>query len=163
LFTFHNKEDVKMEINVVNRPGFTVVGMKCHCEGETSAIPELWNDLGARMEELEQVADMDVAYGVSYNVDLTTNEFDYLAGFPVEEVEALPEGLVSQEIPAGEYAVFPCTMASIEETYGQIYGTWLPEAGYRRAEGPDYEAYGEAFDPENPQSEFKVYIPVARF
>ena len=38
----------------------------------------------------------------------------------------------------------------------------LPASGYQRAAGPEFELYGEAFNPEDSTSEFHAYVPVSK-
>ncbi|MGC9358020.1 MAG: GyrI-like domain-containing protein [Anaerolineae bacterium] len=152
-----------MEPKIVQKEAFTVVGPKLRCKvGETGDIPQLWGQLMGRMGEIEHLIQDGNSYGVMVNFDEETEAYDYLAGFGVSEVENVPEGMVSLEIPAQTYAVFTCTMPTIGETYNAIYGEWLPQSGYEHAPTPEFELYPMSFDPENPESEFQIYIPVTK-
>jgi AraC family transcriptional regulator len=66
-------------------------------------------------------------------------------------------------IPPATYAVFthhgPITR--LGETYGHIYGEWLPSSGYARTDGPEFELYDARFRHDAPDSEMDIYIPVA--
>jgi AraC family transcriptional regulator len=53
-------------------------------------------------------------------------------------------------------------MAEMPQTYPYIYNTWLPQSGYRHGQAPEFELYGETFDPANPASAFEIYIPVVK-
>ena len=55
-----------------------------------------------------------------------------------------PEGEVGmQEIPGGEYAVVTHKgqYNKLPETYGRLYGEWLPTSGREPAESPGFEHY----------------------
>jgi AraC family transcriptional regulator len=110
--------------------------------------------------EIENRAGDSAAYGISANMDMETGDFDYIAGFEVTSAEGLPEGMAAIEVPAGKYAMLPTTLPKIGETFQNAYGTWLPQAGYQPTGGPEIELYDEQFDPQDPNSEFAVYIPV---
>ena len=156
-----NKKGVnKMEPKIVSRPAFTVVGMKYRGKNENNEIPQMWQELGPRAEEIKDMVGPQVAYGISANMDMVTGEFDYTAGFEVSSAEAMPEGMVSFEVPGGKYAVFTTTLPKISETFHNAYGTWLPQAGYAPKGGPEFELYDERFDPRDPSSTFDLYIPI---
>jgi AraC family transcriptional regulator len=153
------KED-KMEIQIVERSAFTVAGLKYRGSNENNEIPQMWQALGPRSGEIEHRADDDTAYGICANMDKETGEFDYIAGFEVTSAGDVPEGMVAFEVPPAKYAVFPTTLPKIGETFQNAYHTWLPQAGYQPTGGPEIEEYDEKFDPQDPNSEFAVYIPI---
>jgi AraC family transcriptional regulator len=150
-----------MEPKIVQKDGFTVVGAKMRCTtDDTSKIPQLWGQLMARMGEIPNLLGDGNSYGVMDNYDEATESWDYVAAFEVSEVEDVPEGLVSLEIPAQTYAVFTCTMPTIQETYSIIYEQWLPQSEYEHAPTPEFEHYPPTYNPEDEDSQFEVYIPV---
>lgn len=148
-----------MSVKIVERPEFIVVGLKYRGKSEQGEIPQLWQALGPRSGEIEMVDDT-AAYGISANIDQETGEFDYVAGFEVSSAEDVPEGMVAFEVPGGRYAVFSTTLPKIGETFDQAYHTWLPQAGHQPRSGPEFELYDERFDPQDPDSEFDLYIPI---
>ena len=151
-----------MEPKFVSLPAFTLVGMKVRVKPQSNTPGQLWDEFGPRMGEIQHPAAPDVAYGVTDNMDMATGEFDYFAGMEVSSTAAIPASMVALDVPAQTYAVFPCTLPTIPETYQEIYGIWLPRSGYLRAPGPELEVYGEAFDPREPASVFEAYIPVLK-
>jgi predicted transcriptional regulator YdeE len=38
----------------------------------------------------------------------------------------------------------------------------LPQSGYRRAHGPEFELYGEQFNPSDSNAMLHLYIPVTK-
>jgi AraC family transcriptional regulator len=149
-----------MEPRIVDRPEFTVVGMHVRGKNETNEIPRMWQDLGPRVQEIKNMVPANAAYGISANMDPATGEFDYVAGFEVSLADDVPPGMVSWTVPAGTYAVFRCSLPTLGETFQHAYQTWIPQAGYQPVGGPDVEVYDEHFDPQDPNSEFDVYIPI---
>jgi AraC family transcriptional regulator len=149
-----------MEPKIVLKDGFAVIGLKYHGKNENGEVPQLWGGLGPRSGEIANVVKGNVAYGISANLDAETGEFDYVAGYEVSSTESVPEGMACFEVPGGKYAVFTTTLPKIGETFQYAYHTWLPQSDYQPAAGPDFELYGEYFDPRDPESEFEVYIPV---
>jgi AraC family transcriptional regulator len=149
-----------MEPRIVERSGFIVVGLRYRGKNENYEIQQLWQVLGPRAGEIKNMLDDHVAYGISANIDRSSGEFDYIAGFEVSAVKELPEGMVSFEVPGSKYAVFSTTLPKIGETFDNAYHTWMPESGYQPTGGPEFEVYDERFDPQDPDSLFDLYIPV---
>ncbi len=151
-----------MEPKIVEKPALTLAGMVYHGKLSGENIGRLWNAFGPRMSELRHTVNPSVSYGVSYNYDAASEEFDYLAACEVAEPADLPAEMTCLELPATTYAVFPCAMGQIGPTYEYIMGVWLPQSGYRHAGAPEFEMYGPTFEPGNPASEFEIYLPVER-
>lgn len=151
-----------MEPKFVNLPAFSVVGMKIRAKAQDSRIPKLWGEFVPRMGEIPHLAESQVSYGLSDNMDESSGEFDYVAACKVNRVDAVPEGMVRVDLPDQICAVFTTTLSKIGESFQEIYGTWLPRSGYQRAEGPDFEVYDEKWDSDDPKSEFYLYIPVKK-
>jgi AraC family transcriptional regulator len=154
------KGEGQMDPKIVSREAFQVVGMKYRGKNENREIPQLWQDYGARWKEIEDIVNPEVAYGVMDNYDESTGEFDYVAAMEVARVEAVPEGMASWDIPKQTYAVFPCTLASIRESYDAALKEWLPKSEYKHTGGPEFELYDEDFDPQDADSEFYYYMPI---
>ena len=72
----------------------------------------------------------------------------------------VPEGMVCWEIPATRYAVFACTLSTIGQAFNDAYQTWLPQSGYERACGPEFEFYDKDYNPADENSTMYVYIPI---
>ncbi|MGC9335119.1 MAG: GyrI-like domain-containing protein [Anaerolineae bacterium] len=149
-----------MEIKIIERSAFTVVGLKYRGKNEMGEIPQLWGTMGPRTGEIQNLVDDTAAYGISTNMDMETGEFDYIAGFEVSNAEDVPEGMVAFEVPGGRYAVFSTTLPRVGETFHNAYHTWLPQAGHQPSGGPEFELYDQRFDPQNPDSEFDLYVPI---
>ena len=151
-----------MEPKIVSREAFQVVGMKYRGKNENREIPQLWRDYGARWKEIQDVVNPEIAYGVMDNYDEASGEFDYIASMEVGQVKDIPEGMVSVELPEQTYAVFPCTLATIRESYDAALKKWLPESDYKHSGGPEFELYDENFDPQDLESEFYYYMPIKK-
>ena len=151
-----------MEPRFVSRPAFTVAGLLHHGAIDSEKIGALWGRFFERIGELQHVVEPHFAYGVMANYDQATGEFDYIAACQVASGEGLPQGFVPVAVPAADWAVFTTTMSEMPQTYPYIYSTWLPQSGYQHGPAPEFELYGETFDPANPASPFEIYIPVVK-
>jgi AraC family transcriptional regulator len=149
-----------MEPKIISRPAFTVVGLKYHGKNENNEIPHMWGEFAPRVSEIRHMVSPHVAYGISDNMDDDSGEFDYVAGFEVGSVAEIPGGMVSWDVPENIYAVFACTLPTLHKTFHHVYETWLPNFGYQRTDGPEFELYDESFDAEDPNSEMYIYIPI---
>ena len=155
LVTQH-KEQLRMEPKIVTKPAFTVVGLMYHGKNENNEIPQVWDKLNPRYEEIQHR--VGPAYGVCGEME-DNGRFHYLAGFEVTTALDLPPGMEKWDVPQQQYATFPCTLKTIHETYQYIFDTWLPQSGYARADGPDFEFYGEEFNMATGEG-MAVYLPV---
>lgn len=150
-----------MEAELRGRPAFAVVGMKLRVTlGQPNEIPQLWDRFLPRVREIPGVSTSAGLYGVEINFDDATSQFDYIAGAEVDGTPGVPDGMVRVELPAQTYAVIRCTLPTIHDAIQEFYSGWLPNSGHQRAPGPEFEFYDEHFDPEDPNSEMFMYIPV---
>jgi len=65
----------------------------------------------------------------------------------------------------GEYVYFryplPDTVARLHTTLFTIFNKWLPESDYKLADGPEFERYGETFDPRTGTGGLvEIWIPI---
>jgi predicted transcriptional regulator YdeE len=97
-------------------------------------------------------------YGVWFYLD---GEQSYLAGMAVEGMEMPPEGAVVRTVPARTYAVFPCKISSIPQTYAFAYEQWLPRTEYNMDDtGCDFEYYPPGSDTMDAQA--FLYLPLKK-
>ena len=150
-----------MQATIVNRPAFTVVGVKYRGKNENDEIPQLWEAFFPHQAaRIEHKVDPSVSYGVEGRMDPATGEFDYLAGYEVGDANRIPAGMERWDVPAQTYAVFNGTLPRIRELYDGAYHQWLPRSGYRRADGPEFELYDRDFDPTQGKLDMYLYVPV---
>lgn len=148
-----------MEPQLITKPAFTVVGLLLHTKPMTPEIPQLWEQFVPRMDEIAHVAEPHVSYGIMAHNE-AMDKLDYMAGHAVTQVDELPPGMSRWDLPANTYAVFTTTLPKIGETFGYIFNTWLPTAGYQPVNAPYFERYGEEFSPNNPV--MAIYLPVQK-
>lgn len=150
------KEQLEMEPEIVTLPAFTAVGLMYQGKIEPNEIPQLWDTLNPRSGEIEQKT--GVAYGLCGEVE-ENGRLPYLAGYGVKDVTNLPPGMERWDVPEQKYAVFPCTLSTIRQTYQQIFETWFPNSAYEKGNGTDFEFYSEAFDPQSGEG-MAIYMPL---
>ena len=155
LVTQH-KEQLEMEPEIVTLPAFTAVGLKYLGKNENNEIPQLWREINPRIDEIKHKT--GAAYGVCGDME-ENGQFHYLAGFGVSEAADLPPAMERWDVPEQKYAVFPCTIKTIQQTYQYIFDTWFPQSGFAKGEGPDFEFYEETFNPETGEG-MAIYMPI---
>ena len=110
-------------------------------------IPRQWDDFLKLGELPGQVG--TTAYGAICGGDPKTQTMEYMCAVEVKSFDALPKDLGRMRVPAGvRYAVFlhAGNVATIQDTWKQIFSVWLPSSGMQSAQTPDFEVYDERFD-----------------
>jgi AraC family transcriptional regulator len=102
------------------------------------------------------------AYGVICAGDPEAQTFEYLCGV---EVDAFVPGSPfpgRMHVPVQRYAVFehPGHVSEVRKMWEEIFGDWLPRSGHTPANGPDFELYGERFDPATGLGGVEIWVPV---
>jgi AraC family transcriptional regulator len=102
-----------------------------------------------------------VAYGVCCNGDDAGN-YDYIAGVGVADFSDLPREFSRVRIPEQRYAVFSHGdhISTIRRTINTIWNHWLPASGLKAADAPNFERYGENFDPLTGNGGFEIWVPI---
>lgn len=149
-----------MDAKIVKRPGSYVLGIGARINPMEAEYGELWEkQFTPRHDEIKALATEDDYFGAYYGTE-EEGMADFIAGMAVGELDQVPEGLVHREIPAGEYAAFECTMATIGPTWGAIYEQWLPESGYVEDETrPSLEQYPPDMG-EGPDAPVTILVPI---
>jgi len=137
------------------------LGMRCN-SASVAGIPSLWERFARSIGQVPgQVG--RAAYGVICNGD-DEGDYDYIAGVEVADFGALSPEWSRVRIPAQRYAVFVHRdhVSTIRRTWFTIWNRWLPESGQVLAEAPEFERYGEDFDPQTGTGTVEIWIPLAR-
>ncbi len=162
----HLQGGVTMEPIIKTIESVQVVGMEYHGQNKNDEIAAMWNVFNDKCAVIPHRFNRGEGYGVCFSdADFgTTGMFRYVAGIPVQKIDAVPDGMVSCTVPAGLYAIFTHTgtLATLQKTYDYIYGTWLPSSEYQLdAARPDFEYYDERFTTgTDPASKFDIFIPL---
>lgn len=153
---------------IVSRDGLSLIGMKMvttvQATIEQSTVKRLEatffkrsidipNRVGKTRVLLQLYpSHMPMSYRVPYTVVL---------GYPVENLDVIPVGMVGHQIPAGQYAKITHvgSEAWISKTYSFIYRHWLPRK-QRTPVAYDYEVWDTRYQPGQPQSEIDIYVPL---
>lgn len=151
-----------MDYRIVEKAQFTVMGVSRKFNSETSyqEIPKFWEE-HFRNGGGEKVKGM---FGVC--IDSRDNgsamEFDYLIADVYDPCAEIPEGCVTRVIPAGTWAIFPCSVKTLQDVNTKIWSEWLPNCkDYKLAGNYNIEMYTEMCD--DPAKQYsEIWIPVVK-
>lgn len=123
-------------------------------------IPALWRRFVPRMHDVPHAIG-PTTYGVCRHADGDGN-FGYIAGVEVSSVRDLPPELEHVEIPPRNYLVFTHRghVSRIRDTVYAIWNDYLPRCAHRAQAAPDFERYGDAFDPVTNEGDVEIWVPV---
>ena len=159
-----------MDIKVMKKLAFKIAGLAERIE-EDGNFPNVWDKLFKKVspEKLENLGNGQ-SYGACYEIEKNENceskfTVNYMAGYDIQNVtEANDLGLNILEVPETEYAVVKLkgiVPNCIHEGWKYVTGTFFPEQGYRHAETPDFEVYGEG-DMHSPDYEMELWVPIVK-
>ncbi len=164
--TFQEKGIKPMEPKIVEKAAFTVVGLPFSGSishqpfangGGNNEIGQVWQQLNARMGEIANVS--GPGYGICFGQP-NDNEPWYLAGVEVSKAQNVPAGMMTLTVPAQKYAVFPCTIETLGQTYAYIVEEWQPRSGYQHADSPDFEYYDAEPEGDERKMKLSIYWPI---
>ena len=138
-----------------------IAGLSERYDDQTIAgVPAQWQRFTPHLGHIPgQVG--QATYGVVCNSDGEGN-IDYISGVEVADFADLPAEFGRIRIPAHRYAVFTHTghISTIRQTWKTVWSKWLPESGHQAADAPDFERYGETFDPRTGSGGFEIWLPI---
>lgn len=167
-FLFHLHHRITMTPSIEILPSRIVVGIERPFISALSpkrnnhlVIPRLWEDFGARLDEIPNRAN-DLHFGAISCDEGTEGHCHYLACVEVTSVDDVPTGMISRELAGGRFAVFTHKgpMDRFDRTVGYVYGSWLPRSGEKLRDAPEIEIYGDKFNPVSPESEMEYAVPI---
>lgn len=160
-----------MRYRVVDRPAFTVVGLKTRVPlihaGPNQSIIDFVRGIAPQTTELlAKLSDQDPQGIVAVCDDLDPSraegtELDYYHA--VITTATPPEGTTSLPVPPGTWAVFTTSgpvPEAIQYLWRDIYAEWFPSNPYRTRPGP--EILRTQLSPDGKEAEAELWLPVER-
>lgn len=111
-----------MDYKIAEKPAFTIMGRKKRCNTDNSylQIPRFWN------EHWKNGGSQVVMGMYGLCIDLDGNYFDYYIADNYRPEQDIPEGYEIRTLPGGTWAIFPCTLETLQDTNTKMWGEWLP-------------------------------------
>ncbi|GGS74110.1 AraC family transcriptional regulator [Streptomyces cinerochromogenes] len=160
-----------MRYRVVDKPDFTVVGLKTRVPlvhtGPNQAIIDFVSGIDREiLGSLEKLADQEPQGIVSVCDDLDPSraegtELDYYQA--VITSAPAPEGTAVLPVPAGTWAVFTTSgpvPQAIQELWRDVFTEWFPANPYRSRPGP--EILRTRLSQDKTEAEAELWLPVER-
>lgn len=147
---------------MVDGDAMLIVGLKKRYDDTTSAqMPAQWQAFVPHIGHIDNQKG-NVAFGVLCNSDDDGN-IDYVTGVEVAEYSNVAKELDGLRIPPQAYAVFRHDghVSEIRRSWKTIFGEWLSQTKRKLADAPQFERYGEGFDPQTGLGDIEIWIPVA--
>jgi AraC family transcriptional regulator len=131
---------------------------------------ELWSGFMPRRKEITNAAGTELysvqVYPASYSFSRFDPAalFDKWAAVEINDTAKIPAEMETLLLPAGLYAVFIHKGAAdtAPQTFGYIYGTWLPASAYELDTRPHFEILGDKYKNNDPSSEEEVWVPIRK-
>ena len=145
-----------------------LIGQRIHTSFSENRTPELWRNFMPRRKEILDAVNTDLISMQVYR-DLPDFSifnpalvFDKWAAVEVNSFDHVPAGMDTFTIPGGLYAVFlhKGGPARANESFGYIFGSWLPASDFEADHRPHFEILGEKYKNNHPDSEEEIWIPI---
>ncbi len=146
---------------MTERSAFVVVGLVERYHNQNVAgIPAQWRRFVPHLGRIPGQAG-HTTYGVCFNFDGKGN-MDHLCGVEVSGDAVIPPGLSSLRIEGQKYAVFFHRehISTMANTWRAIFREWGPSSGYEFVDAPQFEVYGENFNPQTGNGGVEIWIPI---
>lgn len=146
-----------LEYNITEKAAFTLLGRKRVFDLEESldSIPKFWDehwkDGGSRI--------VSGRYGLCMDSD--GRHFDYYIADDYLPGQEIPEGYETKTVPAGIWAVFPCTLKTLQDTNARMWREWLPNCSeYRLGGNYNLELYTPSCEEDPLCSYCELWLPL---
>jgi AraC family transcriptional regulator len=151
-----------MDVHIVTLKEFHIIGPMITTKISEDRISGLWGEFERRRDEIKNRTDPYSAYGLSEYSPNPHESFNYIVGFPVHNLDDIPDGMIGRTIPMQQYALFVYTGNSIGEVY-TYSDKWFSTSEYKWAKAPDFELYDDRFaDGDDGKKTISLYIPITR-
>lgn len=160
-YSEQEKKVHQMEFQVVDLPGFDVIGLECNAEtwDNNGNIGELWSNFLMKVEVLNQVQKPMRMYGICEHEYYDNGHFKYMATVGVSEAVKIPKDMVKRSIKSQTFfqASVPASI-SVPDAYSAAVG-YAKSLGFEIEDYDYIEVYDETFrDPAF--YSFELLIPV---
>lgn len=165
-----------MNFRIEKKDGLRLVGFQrvFDCENSYQTIPAYWDEImdayiPRLMKGLPPTDAMETyiaahhigEFGVCVDDIGMEDKFSYMIAGYRDESEP-PSPMKTIDIDAGEWAVFDCTLATLQSTNTQIWKEWVPgNAEYEPAGRYNIEWYSPEGEP-GPAQQCQIWIPVRK-
>jgi AraC family transcriptional regulator len=146
------KEIYKMKPTIVTKEAFKVIGLELRTsfkDGRNKTeIPPFFHKVleKGRLDDVPNRVNQDQLCIFKFEKD--SPDFSYIMGVEVESDREIPEGMVSVDMPASQYATATFIKRGFEDVsraFGFVDQEWLPKSDYVRGNSPGFVYYDDRF------------------
>ena len=154
-----------MKAVIKELPEITIYGKKTKDVGPKTVgdLPKAWGEFFEAAKGKFNPEHMN-SYGLSDNMRMTEELFDYTIGMEKESYTEIPEGFEEIKLPANKYAVYTFKGKiegdNISKFIGYIYMKWMPEEKLECIPEYSFEYYDERWIDDSDESELDIYVPI---
>ena len=171
----HLSEEIQRQPDIIKRPALTLVGYPARIPSPflidgsyCHLLEQSWTQLFSNLPRLPgHIANTMMGITISDSGNFDEPELNYMAAVAFAGNASLPTlqpGMVTHALPAQQIARFSVASVDIDtvgKTMDYIYGYWLPDSGYQRAQGDDYELFEDVVDMDFTDIRSAYVIPLA--
>lgn len=161
---------VKREPELRDAPAIHLVGMQTIILSPLSAkldcfekLTNHWQIFNEKKKGIpNRVGKKSYGLAMSPSQSMQEEAIIYLAAVEVSTVDTLLEEMVALEVPPSRYAVFENIglIDKSQATIDYIYGFWLPNSGFERGSGYDFELFDHRYSMDRPDSVSEYWLPL---
>ena len=154
-----------MKAVIKELPEITIYGIRTKGVSPKTVgkLPEAWGDFFKAADGKFRPEYMN-CYGLSDNMNMDTETFDYTIGMERESYTEVPEGFEEVKLPANKYAVYTfkgkIAGDNVSRFIGDIHMKWMPEEKLEYAAEYSFEYYDERWQDDSDDSELDIYVPI---
>lgn len=147
-----------------------LVGLQSRMSMADNKTTLLWQTFMPRRNEITNRANADFISMQVYDKDQDMaafnahTTFQKWAAVEVTDLDTVPAGMETYNLPGGLYAVFNYKgqPANFHLALQKFYGGWLPQSGYSLDTRAHFEVLGDKYKRDSDDSEEEVWIPVKK-
>ena len=141
-----------------------LVGKSIKLTFANNKTSDLWRSFMPHRNQIPNKVNPDLismqVYPESFDFSPHT-PFEKWATVEVSDFSAIPEGMESFVLKAGDYAVFLYKGLSTDHSiFEYIFSKWLPQSEYELDSRPHFEVLGSKYRNNDPDSEEEIWIPI---
>lgn len=148
-------------IRIAEGRAMLLAGLRRHhtYAGAAEGIPAQWRELVALGTLPGQVG--STRYGVLCGASPEERTMEYMCAVEVDGFGALPPEMGRMRVPPQHYAVFE-HRGHVSTLAAAWQAAWdaLPGLGYAPLHGPEFERYGEAYDPATGMGGMEIWAAI---
>ena len=132
-----------MRAELVHLPKRMIVGIAHRGPNDHAEIAKIWQELNERIEEIKNIEEPDVLYGLCEPIRADEDQINYLAGVEVSRIENVPPGMQAWYVTHEVYLAVAHENGSesIGKSFDVIYHETLPKMGLHPTDDYDFELY----------------------